>query len=156
MSILSGKKKSCGEAFVLRNAYDVSASCTRGENGEEPWSMRVSGGWECSLLRAAVIFGGICAAFCLFRKLGRLLRERRLLRDWKHRLETKAARRRASAAEKTAANVEKNISTVGKNISAVEKNIANVEKSISAAEKSREKNDCRKNPARDAGCGCAE
>ena len=128
MSILSEKKKSCKGAFVLRNAYDVSASCTRGENGEEPWSMRVSGGWECSLLRAAVIFGGICAAFCLFRKLGRLLRERRLLRDWKHRLETKAARRRAKA----------------------------VEKSFSAGEKAYERNESGKNSAKDAGCGCAE
>lgn len=128
MSILSGKKKACREACVLRNAYDVSASCTRGENGEEPWSMRVSGGWECSLLRAAVIFGGVCAAFCLFRKLGLLLRERRLLRDWKHRLEAKAAHRRASAAEKT----------------------------ISTVEKAREKNGCGNRPAKDAECGCAE
>ena len=100
MAVSSEKKHVCGGSFLIRNAYDVSASCVREENGEEPWSVHLSGGWECPLLRVLAVLGAAVTVCCILKQCVRSLRERRLLREWKRRLEAKAAKKAASRAEK--------------------------------------------------------
>lgn len=100
-----GKKK-CG-SFTIRNQYDIAASCRReGEEGE-PWAMRVSGEWECPLLRAALL---ICAAGAVVYAAGKCtqaLRERRQHSFWRLRAEKRAAVQAEKAAERAEKRAEK-------------------------------------------------
>ena len=86
-------RKVCG-AYVLRNVYDVSASCGRKDGEEGPWSVHLSGDWECPLLRVIAGVSAALAVFCIVKKCVNAIRKRRLFSEWKRCAERKAAERR--------------------------------------------------------------